>query len=411
MSIISRYQRAIKDFFYSFVAYMLPVAILQFAIQPILAGRLSDTENGLFLTLYSVVKLCVSVLVMPLTKVRLLHKQECAEDADKDKRFNYIFICIAAVSTLVSISFCILYSGKFDFFACVRLALVLLLVAAHDFIAIAYRVTLEYKKILINNLLLTVGYAFGIGLFFLCGYWEIIFVSGYTVALGYVLLTTKFWRRGLAVRGSRALLPQYGDLTFSAALNNTTIYCDKMLIFPILGGALVSIYNAASVVSKIFSLISVPVRNVLLSYIVDKKALVLSKRSLRKITVLSVACAALAYGCFYLASVTLCRLLYPQYFDAAFKYIYIILIATLVETCAGILNVILLRFSSSRMQIVFSLGKNIGYFAGIAVFVLLLRLELYGFCLAILTAELIYFTLIIWDFIRKMTIDDQKTSA
>jgi O-antigen/teichoic acid export membrane protein len=193
------------------------------------------------------------------------------------------------------------------------------------------------------------GYGVGILLMTFLGYWELIFISGYSFGLIFTLIKTKLWRRGIRPVFAKKTVSEYSQLSASSGLNNAMTYCDKMLIYPMIGGHSVSVYNSASVVSKMMSIVSIPIRNVLLSYIVDVDNVNVSKKRRGKLALLLVGGTVGLYGAFYLAGVVFCRLLYPKYYAEAFAFIPIILLAILFETYSGFIKIYLLRFNLENL--------------------------------------------------------------
>lgn len=381
----SKYKETLKDFLFSFAAYALPNVALQFVVYPLIAAVIDAEANGLFLTLLNTVRLCVTVLLATLANLRLLEKKACNENKNCEKNFNFLFLVAIAISFVVTLTFSLMYNNGASVWAHIRLIVFLLLLCAHDYFAIAFRVIINYKMLLIDNLLIIAGYAVGVLLFLLLGWWELIFICGYAFGLTFVMLKTVAWRKGAKINGAKNLVPRYSQLCSSSAMNHATTYCDRMLIYPMLGGYAVSVYNAAAIISKIITLVSVPVRNVMLSYIVDQDGPVIKKASLRKTAKISLIGLVGIYLGFYLASLVLCKLLYPQFYADAVHYIPIVLLAILIETIAQVLNIVLLRFAKASLQIWISAVK-------IAVYLLcvllgwLLNLGLMGFCLSILFA-------------------------
>lgn len=406
---LKRYGKMIKDLVYSFAAYALPTVILQFAVQPLVAAMTGAEENGLFLSLYNAIKLCVSVLIVPLANVRLLDKKECAQVEGYNKGYNALFLLVTAGAMAAMVGFSLIYRGSsagiFDY---IRLFAVVILLCAHDFYSIAFRLDINYKNILLDNGLIVVGYGLGLLLFRWLGCWEYIFISGYAFGLTFVLCKTKIWRSGMKLTEVKRVIPRYSQLCASSGLNSATVYCDRLLIHPMLGGAAVSVYNAAAVVSKVISVVSAPVRNVLLSYIVDKDRLSLPKKNLKKLLVLGIVGLVGIYGCFYLASLVLCRLLYPQFAQEALRYVPLILWAMIMETASNILNVALLRFSKSSIQVLVS-GVKIGVYVGSVLLLTgLLSMKLWGFCVAILLADGAKFVLVLYHFIKNLKADNKN---
>lgn len=398
-----KWKRPAADLAYSLAAYAVPTFVLQFVILPLIARRLSADDNGLFLALFNGVRLCVSLFVVPLADIRLLKKKECAAEPLREKGFNCLFLTVTAASALIVTVLQMAYGDwTVDWFALLRLIAVLLLISAHDYFAISFRLDLSYRSILADNLIIVLGYAFGILLMLKLGWWELVFICGYACGLTYTLVRTRLWRRGVRPNLEKATLTQYGLLSVSSGLNNATTFCDKMLIYPIIGGLNVSVYNAASVVSKMMLLISSPLRNVLLSYIVDAETVAVSVKKRRRLIGIVLGVSLLLYGVFYGASVVFCRLLYPQFFQDALRYIPVILLAVLLETYASLLKVYLLRFENTALQAVTSAVKVALYLVSVLVMTGICRMALMGFCLSILIADLVHFLIVLLYFVKNL---------
>lgn len=384
-------KRPIIDLIYSFVAYSLPTCVLQFIVLPFIARQLSSEDNGLFLTLFNAIRLFVSLLIVPLSNIRLLKKKECVAEPQLEKEFNFLFLLGTSISGV-----CVLLLGMFYYewtfstFEMMRLLAVLLLLAAHDYFAIAFRINITYKSILIDNLMIVFGYLLGLLLMLKFGYWELVFISGYTCGLGYTLTRTTLWLKGIKLFAQKRVVSKYCQLSVSSGLNNATTYCDKMLIYPLIGGYSVSVYNAAAVVSKMMSLVSVPLCNVLLSYIVDTDTITISKKKRKMITLFAIGGSFVIYGMFYAVSVIFCRILYPQYFEVALQFIPIILLAILFETYAGLLKVYLLRFERTILQVITSSIKIVLYLVCVLILNVMFKFGLLGFCLSILIANSVH---------------------
>lgn len=387
-------KRLIVDFFYSFVAYALPTFALQFIIQPIIARMTDADTNGLFISLFSVVKLCVSVLIIPLTNLRLLNKESGKRGTRCDKSFNSILffsICVALLALAVSNA---MLNPKSDVVDYLLLSCFLILICLHDYYSVEFRLILNYKKILIDNTLIIVGYGIGSILFWLTQRWQFIFIMGYVFGTIFVFLSGSMWKCGFGRRNAKTILPKYGQLGLSAALSNATVYCDKLIIYPALGGYSVSVYNSAAVVSKAISVLSAPLRNVLLSYIVDRKTLHINKKKLKKGIWIAIGGLLAVYICFYFASVILCRFLYPAYYQDALHYVPLITAAIILETSAGIMNIVLLRFAKAKLQAIISAMKTISYVLSVLIFSIILKMGLLGFCIASLCANIIQVVLV-----------------
>ena len=388
---IKAHKKIFKDFIYSFIAYALPTVVLQFAVQPLIANRTSADENGLFVALFNVVKLMVGVFIMPLANLRLLRKQDCEKTVALNSFFNFLFlIAISCTALIGSIMNGFYRNLSFDVYDILKLLLVLILMGTHDYFMIEFRIALNYKKIVIDNCLIVIGYGIGMLIFAKTGIWEAIFIAGYLFGAAFVLIDTKLWRSKPGTKEGRYLVRQYTELSASDLLKNASTYCDRLIIYPVLGGFDESVYNAASIVSKAISVISSPLRNVLLSYIVNNNGLTISKKKIRKIVFPAVAVFAVAFLAFWGFSTLACDLLYPKYADFARPYIPMIIITIMIETSGAIMNIALLRFAKTGVQTIISALKLAVYLVAVLILSVLLKTGLWGFCIAILLANLTF---------------------
>ncbi|NBJ00714.1 hypothetical protein D3Z62_11255 [Lachnospiraceae bacterium] len=385
---IKEYKRIIIDFLYSFVSYILPTFALQFVIQPLIARRMSAEENGLFITLFNVIKLVTGVFIMPLANLRLLKKNECNEQKEYNAFFNYLFLTAVLYTVFIgSLMNGAYHKLLFDIGNISRLGIVLVLISIHDYYMISFRIDLNYKKIVVENLLIVFGYGIGTLLFMRYGHWEYIFICGYFLGTIFVLTNTVLWQDFPRKENGKALIGQYRELSASSALNNVSIYCDRMIIYPVLGGYAVSVYNAASIVSKSISVVSAPLRNVLLSYIVNSNDLSISKRKFKRYIFLFGGAGIIVFCVFWGFSLYACDLLYPKYANSAKGFIPIIVLSIMIETIAGILNILLLRFAKTEVQTAVSALKLSVYLICVCMLSLILKCGLWGFCIAIMMAS------------------------
>lgn len=391
LRIIRRYKRIIKDLCYSFIAYALPTVVLQFAVQPLIADRVTADENGLFVALFNVIKLMIGVFIMPLANLRLLKKQECKTNEKINAYFNFIHIIAVTITVVVGSGLNIFYRGfKFDLGALIRLGIIILLMAIHDYHMIAFRLVLNFKNIVIDNCLIVIGYGIGMFLFTVTGYWECIFICGYFIGTIFVLLSTNLWKAIPILKCEENIIRQYGELGVSDLLKNSSTYCDRLIIFPVLGGYDVSVYNAAAVVSKAIAVVSSPFRNVLLSYIVNHNGITISKRKIKKIIPIMICSLLVVFFAFWGFSAVSCKILYSKYAGSAMKYIPVITAAIIVETLGAILNILLLRFDKTYIQTIISALKLGIYLLAVLLFAIILKMGLWGFCIAILLADFIF---------------------
>lgn len=151
---------------------------------------------------------------------------------------------------------------------------------------------------------------------------------------------------------------------------------DKILLYPLLGGTMVSVYYAATVFSKVVSLAITPINSVALSYLskINKKT-----NSLFKWTyIVGIVVCGIGYIMTIILSRPVLSILYPKYVDAAMQYIWITSGTIVVSVLTSMITPFVLRFFDIKWQIWINGITTIMY---IIISLSLLKLGgLMGFC-------------------------------
>lgn len=381
---------AIKDLFLSVVAYALPAVALTFIIQPVMSRVVSDEVYGRFLTLLSVIRLLVGVFITSLANLRMLRQRDY-EKAGVIGDFNLQLLLSMGLASLVLCGALLFYKSTsvWEYILCI---LTMLLIMAHDYFSVYYRVVIRYDRLVWDNLCILIGYFVGLAVYMVFPIWQIVMISGYVAGNLYVFLTSPYCKETLKTTGLLAeTQKKHAQMGTSMLLRDSINYCDRLVIYPILGGGQVSVYNAASVVGKVIQLVSTPAQRVILSYIVRQDKL--DKRNIKKLLLLSLPLLAVAYGGLYLVGRILLPIMYPQYAEAAAGILWIILLAILLNTCAALVNMILLRFDDMKVQIYVPVIRLVLYLGG--ALLLVERFGMMGFCWSFLASAVGYVVIVL----------------
>lgn len=375
----------VKNLCFSFLAYAMPTAVLQFIIQPILANRLGSELNGQYLTLMSLNYLIIGVTATVLNTTRML------QDAEYKKRgfvgdFNIFFIIYAAIIIVVIPLGQYFYTKIFNPIEMLLCVVIALLYLYHDYIFAQYRLRMQFNKILINNILLVVGYFVGLWLFFLCGKWQVVIITAYAIGAVFDFINTDFLREPIRITPMlsdtfRKILP----LMISSLIASSITYCDKLLLFPLLGGTSVSIYNSASVVGKMLILVSSPLNSVFLSYMIQTDTLNIKIK--KKQILLLLAFLGFAYFACVVVGFPLTDLLYPDWAAESQKYIPITVATSLFTLTGSVINTVVIRFYKTSFQITIQCINLFVYL--ICALSLWYFFSLMGFCVGIMIAGLL----------------------
>lgn len=398
-------KRFILDIGLSSIAYSLPVVALYFFVQPGMAGRLGGPEYGIALTLFTLTQFFDSTFIMSIGNVRLLRSSE--DETDADSRFFLISLLITVC--VVSLGALAVIEALFGIFAFVKYSLMsvsFVAMAFFDYCAIEYRVQLNYRRIVASNFFLVTGFGIGYVLFVCTGLWELIYIAGYVLGGLYVLITIRPWKCKKEIHNVRSLLKQYFHYVGSNITTSLVAYGDRIILFPMLGAFSVSLYASAAVASKVINFITVPLGNVMLSYLVKIESLSMSIKTAWK--VLAILLLAMAVTCIAFLPVSrfLTSFLYPQWCDDSLQYIPIIISAVCVSCYGNLLNTVALRFIQSSFQLKVSCVRLITYL--VSAITLTHLFGLYGFCFGLLIAESARFLMLAASLLLKISREEHK---
>lgn len=369
------------NFVTNLMAYGLPVAVIQFLVQPLIANKLGAEANGLFLTIIALNYFLTNISSGVLLQTRMLQNEKYNKN-NIIGDYNILLIALIFVVEfimLISLSFKV-KSGVT--FSDVVLSLgVLLLFVIHDYVCVQYRIELDFKKMLLSNIILCVGYAIGMMIYIeFCNQWQVIFIVAYTICELYDLAMTNCLREPF----SKTILfddtlKRYFVLLGANSLTYLVSYGDRLFLYPVTDGETVSIYVAASLIGKMLMLISTPVSGFMLSYLIRKDTLNLGFDFKIKHYLSIIILGVLIWFVLVEISEPLLYYLYPDWAEQSLQYVPIVVAISLLQLVTVLLNVIVVRFCDSKWQIFINAEFLIMY--AILSFSLLHCFGLYGFCI------------------------------
>lgn len=340
---------------YNLIATAVPLAILQIFLLPLVSRYISDEAYGLAVTIIALLNICPGVLGMAINNVRLLNDKGIS---DNPHRYNFPRILreICLLNVFVMLIITIIYEGTFNLSVVLTVFLSVLWLL-REYLIVEYQIKLSYRNILINNVLLSVGYLIGFVFFYFSHYWQFIYITGYLIAL-FDLYKKGFIFTEPFVRTK--LLNTYRKdtffLSFSAVLTRITTYADRLILYPVLGGRQVSIYYAASIMAKLISMIISPITSVFLAYLskIKKKP----KKAFNIAFALSIVLCIVGYFLIIWSSNFVLSILYPEYVQEAVVLVPYTALSTILYVLITILNPLILKFFDMKWQ-VFINGINV----------------------------------------------------
>jgi len=379
-----------SDVILSSVATAMPLITLQFVVFPLLAIRLNEDIFGFFITTVGIATIISSTFGGALNNIRLLLNSEY-ENEQISGDFN-LLLCICCGAGLLISLFFVLQNNQM--LSGVGMALFLLIPLSSilaTYYNVAFRLEINYKKFLINNIIESVGFLAGYGLFLVTNYWQFIYILGFGFSIVYyislriplmrepILMTHKF----------KKTFKHLLILIFVSLLSSSLIYIDRLILYPLLGGEAVSIYYAATVVGKLILAASAPVGGVMLSYFARMSSI--NKKILLQLMIYSSAAGVVGYFICIIISPRFLSFLYPAFAGDAIRYIYITTLTAVINVICTFLNPVILSFYNLNWQIIINV-ISIAIYLLLSI-LLLMSYGLMGFCIGALVSSAARFLL------------------
>ena len=155
------------DVILNMVASMVPIAVMQLMIYPLVLKETNSEEYGVMITAFSLLTVVSNTLGNALNNIRLLNQPKYKEQ-NIEGDFNILLLIELVINTTI-----IMITSKFMFkqitlIDVVLIMLIGILLNVYSYFYVVFRIALDYKAIVINNIILVVGYLLGFGAFLIC---------------------------------------------------------------------------------------------------------------------------------------------------------------------------------------------------------------------------------------------------
>ncbi|HBD63800.1 MAG TPA: hypothetical protein DC038_05115 [Clostridiales bacterium] len=378
-------KKIILDMILNIAATSLPIALIQLIIYPAIAERLGNAEYGLMITMVSLFNLAGLPYGNVLNNIRLLQNNEYKEN-DVEGDFNVLLIVGLIMNSVIMIVGTIYYEEKFSYVSILFSIIVSALNLIREYLIVAFRISLNYKSILLNNAFLVIGYLVGFFIFNLIGYWQLIYLCGYLASLIYIIKNSYLIKEKYVVTYLfKNTAYKSAVLFFSTFLKSFVTYADKLVIYPLLGPVAVSVYYSSTILGKIISMGITPISSVFLSYLPNIKEINL-KNFLK---ILSFTCVVGIAGYFVCIAVSkpLLLILYPDWAVESLELVNITTATAIIGAVCSVINPIILRFNNVSWQMTLSVTEITAYVIFTLLFYNLYGLK--GFCVGILITNIL----------------------
>lgn len=384
-------KKFLLDTVFNIIGTAIPIIILQLYTLPKIGDKFGEEQYGIVITFISL----FTVLSFPfgnvLNNIRLLLNRKYEEN-NYSGDFNILLLYSMGISAIL-VAFCtFFYEGNLLITSILLMILITSLNLTREYYVVSFRIVINYKKILINNIILAAGYVIGTILFQYTGAWQTIYILGFGCSLLYIIKNSTLWKEPFEKTILfKSTTYKSSVLLGSSLLSNVLSYADKLLLFPLLGPVSVSIYYTSTIVGKIISMIINPINGVILSYL-SKMEKIQLKIFLSIILVTSFI-GLIGYFFTVFISPFVLNFLYPSWAEESLKYIYITSATAIVELMISVINPFILKFNNINWQFVIN-GTNIIVYL-VSTIVLYNFYGLAGFCMGILVSSTYQFILMI----------------
>lgn len=378
-------KKILFDSILSIIANAIPIAILQLMVLPLVSIHVGSTNYGLIITLFSLVALFSHPFGNALNNIRLLQNKEY-EEKEFEGDFNRLALISIIINSILVTVGTIYYEGNFSFFSIVLIIIMSGLNLIREYTVVAFRIILNYKSILINNLLMAIGYILGFLIFYLVGCWELIYITGYLLSLFYIA------RNSSVLKESFNITPLFRNTTYKSIILLSTVlmrtaltYADKLLIYPLLGPDAVSIYYSATVLGKIITMGISPISSVMLSYLARIESIKI-KHFFYIISYSAIACIIGYFFCITISK-PLLEYLYPSWSTESIKLINVTTATIVLGVMSSVIHPLILRYNNVNWQVLIG-GVNVATYIVFSLMFMNLY-GLYGFCIGLLISNII----------------------
>ena len=382
--------KIVKQFIYNAVATALPTIILQLAVLPLIATKMSGDDYGLALTMIAAVTMVAAAIGNVLNNVHMLSNSEY-EQRNETGDFGILVTVSLILTAAVSVIFSLYYGslGIKQYILNLVFSLVLLI---KEYYIVKFWIDLDYCGILKCNMWCVAGYIVGTVICYFGGDWQYIYILGNIFSIGYIysiygVPRSFFAKTTLFAEVVRKSLV----LSVATILARSLQYADRMLLYPMLGGENVTVYYIATLIGKTISMALTPVNGFLLSQLAKKDSM--SKNTFAKILAVTMAISIIGYVTCVILAKPVIGMLYPQWIETSMPYIRITTVTAMVSAASVVISPIVLRFCSMNWQIVLQGTCFVVYV--VSSLLLLKYFGLMGFCFGGLIANTVLLMLMI----------------
>lgn len=380
----------IKDFGVSILASVILSFTTQLAVYPLLGRWFTPAEYGTMLTLIGLMNALGSSFGGALNNSKILMNSTYEKENAKGDS-NILAVCCMVACFLLTLSFSFLIETE-KFLNILMVSMISMLVFFRAFYSAAYRIQINFVKILISNVCGAVGYGVGLVVVYFTKQWYFAFLFGEGFSCLFILFTSFIIKEPFRrTKLFKQFSIRFGFYFVSNAVTYLITYMDRFFLYPVLGPDSVSIYTTASILGKTLGIILTPISGVLLSYY--SKDGNITKKQLSSRILIFLGLATLAYGAIALVGYPILNLFYPTLAPLAKPYFLLANLGAVILLLGDAITPTILRYAKPMWITIIQVVFVIAY-VGFGILGMFWK-GLMGYCLAVILVNSIRYGLLV----------------
>ncbi len=307
-----------NDMVFTMGATVVMQIVLQIILYPLLNRCFGESITGTILYFMGIVYIFPQAVGTALCNTRLISRKTMDTT-------NGDFLGILIVSSTVCGAICFYFGYKDDkdLLFSLLFALFTIVYAFRMYALVEFRLNKDFKGYFVNHLLVSIGYLIGLGIYFLCHFWLVIFFVGEVLGLVYSLIKGNVFKPEKATGNLMKNIKDYSLLLISILLRDGVNQYDKVIIFSLISSNLVAQYNAVSLIGKSLQMLINPVNTLIVTYLSEKGS-GFTKTKFRKFTAICLGTGVLFLLFCQIATPIYIKLFYSSFYDEIIGYCFVV---------------------------------------------------------------------------------------
>ncbi|MCI0130541.1 hypothetical protein [Vagococcus sp. CY53-2] len=338
-------KKFIKDVMLNTISNFLLLAIVQLVIFPYFNMTYGFEKFGEITAIYGLNSIFLVYLGDSLNNVKIIHQKTSGDN------FNILSLFAVSVSLILSLIVFNIYGIGLQKVDIIIFSIATSLGVFRVYLGSNLRIKLNYINILLTNIFVFLGYVIGLFVFKLTHYWSLIFFIGELSGVLFLIKKTDFFKQSFKWNAERKIVMRdYLNLSTSYGINGVSNYLDRILIIPILGATSMSVFYAASVVSKIIIMLLGQFNTVFLAYFMKRKKEINRNNILKFQFLLSILLLTLYYPILFVSKISI-KILYGNMYDKTMDILPFITLGILFYSMANFLKIFILKYFDLKIQL------------------------------------------------------------